>query len=549
LSEATLQHAVVEIPPNLGKWSVRASRRAILVNERAPAIAIRDRAQPAGPSRHQPVAYALIALWIQFLLPHSIRDPDIWWHLRDAGQQLRNHAFLRADTYSFTATHAPWINHEWLAELPFLAGWHIAGTRGMLFVTGITVELIFMGVYWLAYRRSGSWPCATLITMIASLLATVSFGPRTLLFGWICLVVELILLELFEERPRVALGLPPLFLAWINLHGSWLIGIVLLATFFLSGCFGVERGLLHSPRMARAHLRLMGAAIALSVCALFINPYGWHLLAYPFDLAFHQTLNITHVEEWRPLDLQSSRGVIFLASLAALFFTQIITPTTNRRTWTTGELAFVAIGTYSAFRHTRFLFLAAIVVMPTIGGHLAHAVHSMRRGVANTTKSRALTAWSRAWLNAILLTAMILLSYCAMAYRSRSLRAPSKDFPEAALPFLKSFQPYGPLFNECLWGGYITYNVPHLQVFIDSRFDIFERNGTLKDYLDIIGLRKSVELLDLHHIRYVLFERDTPLVYLLQQTHQWQPLYDDGSTILLEHSVSALQIAADAQPR
>lgn len=548
MPQTQLQHAMSEPLTNEDRWSALSAGETLQTDETTPKAETRYASLPAGFCGHRLVAYALIAVWIQFLLPHSIRDPDIWWHLRNAGQQLRDHAFLRADSYSFTASHAPWINHEWLSELPYLLGWHIAGTRGILFVTGMTIELIFMGVYWLAYRKSGNWPWATLMTLAASLLATVSFGPRTLLFGWICLVAELILLELFERTPYIALGLPPLFLAWINLHGSWLIGIVLLAVFFVSGLFNIDLGFLHSPRLTPAHRRFMGAGTALSVCALFANPYGWHLIAYPFDLAFHQTLNVTHVEEWRPLDLQSSRGVIFLGSLAALFLSQIITPASSRRTWTISELAFILIGTYSAFRHTRFLFLAAIMVMPTIGGHLVRAIPSRRHPTADPAESYTLTSRPRALINAVLLTAMVLLSQSALARKSRNLRAPRESFPDAALPFLKNFQPHGRVFNECLWGGYILYNIPNLQVFIDSRFDIFERNGTLKDYLDIIGLRKSLELLDQHHIRYVLFERDTPLVYLLQQTHQWQPLYDDGSTILLEHSVVNLKIADEAAP-
>jgi hypothetical protein len=64
--------------------------------------------------------------------------------------------------------------------------------------------------------------------------------------------------------------------------------------------------------------------------------------------------------------------------------------------------------------------------------------------------------------------------------------------------------------------------------------DIFERAGVLRDYLDIVHLRNSLGLLDRYEVRYVLFEKDTPLVYLLEQTRDWDPAYDDGQTVLLE---------------
>ena len=486
------------------------------------------------------VAFALIAVWIQFLLPYSIQDPDIWWHLRDAAEQLHAHAFLNQDAFSFTAIHAPWINHEWLAELPYWLGWHLAGARGLRFVTGAAIEIIFIGVYWLAYRRSASWPCATLATLVASLLSTVSFGPRTLLFGWICLVAELIVFELFEQIPYLALSLPLLFLVWINLHGSWLIGIILLAVFSTSGLFDIDRGLIRSPSFNSTHRRCLALVLPLSLCALLGNPYGWHLVAYPFDLAFHQTLNISHVEEWRPLDLQSSRGVIFLASLLVLFLTQIITLPIRRRAWTLSELALVAIGSYAACRHSRFLFLAGILVMPILARQVAGLISFAR---VNSNSRYSTGPRMRFLMNTTLLVATLLSCHAQLARSTRRLATENERFPQAALPFLKSFHPKGQLFNECLWGGYLAFNTPQLPVFIDSRFDIYERNGTLRDYVDIINLKNSLFLLQKYQIRYVLFERDSPLVYLLQQTPDWQPLYDDGNTILLERATVKLQPA------
>jgi hypothetical protein len=69
---------------------------------------------------------------------------------------------------------------------------------------------------------------------------------------------------------------------------------------------------------------------------------------------------------------------------------------------------------------------------------------------------------------------------------------------------------------------------------VDSRVDIFEYNGTFKDYLDIVHLKQPIELLDRHQIRYVLFEKDTPLVYLLQRAGGWKVDYEKGDVIVLE---------------
>jgi hypothetical protein len=73
---------------------------------------------------------------------------------------------------------------------------------------------------------------------------------------------------------------------------------------------------------------------------------------------------------------------------------------------------------------------------------------------------------------------------------------------------------------------------------IDSRADIFEYSGTFKDYLDATGLKNTNEVLRRYKIRYVLFEREAPMVAFLRQTPAWKVDYEDATTILLERSVA-----------
>src|SRR5687767_2876109 len=53
----------------------------------------------------------------------GVADPDIWWHLRNAEYLDTTHQFIRTDMYSYTVPGTPWLNHEWLSELPYYFGW------------------------------------------------------------------------------------------------------------------------------------------------------------------------------------------------------------------------------------------------------------------------------------------------------------------------------------------------------------------------------------------------------------------------------------------
>src|SRR5579875_3185811 len=61
----------------------------------------------------------VLATVVYLSVPRTFADPDIWWHLRDAQILVNTHHFIRHDLFSYTAAGAPWMNHEWLAELPF----------------------------------------------------------------------------------------------------------------------------------------------------------------------------------------------------------------------------------------------------------------------------------------------------------------------------------------------------------------------------------------------------------------------------------------------
>ncbi len=375
---------------------------------------------------------------------------------------------------------------------------------------------------------------------LAALDATVSFGPRTLLFGWLCLIVELLLLERWSTgrlRSGTALwAFPNLFAFWVNLHGSWLIGVLLLAAFLISNAL---MRLAETPAAARwrisslHHLlqwprrrdRTLWYAAGLSLVALLLNPYGWRLVAYPFDLAFRQTLNVASVQEWQSLDFHTPRAKIFLLTLFVLCTVQLL----RRTRWALWELVYVAIGIYAAFAYSRFLFLAALLVCPLV----AKQVNQCLRSRSATSPERTNPGW-RALLHASLIAGMLPLVAARFPSAATMAAADRVAYPTDAVALLRTMHPVGPVFNQYIWGGFLEFHAPNIPVFIDSRADIFERNGTFQDYLDVTQLRHPLATLDRRGIRYVLFERDAPLVLLLKATGRWITLYEDTTTVLLE---------------
>lgn len=447
-----------------------------------------------------------------------LSDPDIWWHLRNAQLMLSTHHFIRQDLYSFTTRGQPWIDPEWLAEIPYYLGFRLLRERGLFLIMLGAIELVIGGVFLLCYRRSGDVKAAYLATWVAVLFAAINIGPRTILFGWICFLIEMLLLEAFRRGVDCAWLLAPLFALWINLHGSWLIGFAFLLLFVASGLLQGRWGSIEAVRWTRSQLHKLAAVVAASLAALFVNPYGWRLVVYPFDLIFRQRLNVAVIDEWRSVDFQSFHGtLLFIVMAGMLLFTLA-----RRRPWPLHELLFVLLAFYAALTHKRFVFLAGIVACPVLSVELAGAVFEPY----DAKRDR------------LLLNAIIMVAFCTFAIRhtptSAALRnAEGNYFPVDAMPELQRCCTQGHLLNRYEWGGYLIWNEGSIPVFVDSRTDIFEYHGVLFDYLKAVTLDDSLAVLNQYHIDSVLLQPTAPIVYLLRHTPGWRVRYEDTTSVLL----------------
>jgi hypothetical protein len=110
----------------------------------------------------------------------------------------------------------------------------------------------------------------------------------------------------------------------------------------------------------------------------------------------------------------------------------------------------------------------------------------------------------------------------------------SEQYPVEAVNYLESHPPSGHLLNGYLWGGYLNWRDPSVKVFVDSRVDIFEYSGVLKDYLELLELKQPKTTLEKYEIQYVLFPRTEALTYVLEHDPAWKVLYSDQISILLE---------------
>ena len=471
-----------------------------------------------------PVVLAFIILTLVFTLGHGlIGDPDIWWHLHNADYLVQHHSLPRYDMYSYTVPGHAWINHEWLAELPYYVAWRGLGLSGIDLVSVATLSFIFLGVLWLAYRESGNFKAAVLATAYAIFLARVSFGPRTILFGYAYLVVLLLILQRFRQKGRAPLWLIPLlFCLWVNTHGSWSLGVIIFTVTIAAGLLRLKWGMVESEVWTAAQRKSLIICWCASIALLFANPFGARLVFYPLDLAFHQKTNIEHVAEWVSVDFHGLRGKIVLGIVIIVLLSTLLRP----RRWSLGQLAVLLFALYSGLTYIRFLFLLGIIVAPVLATILDFV--PPYRPERDTP---------------LINLAAVVIMIAGIAYYwphpSRLQNTVENRYPAQALSYLQTHPAQGRILNTFLWGGYINWKDPNTKVFIDSRVDIFDYTGVFKDYLDILSLNNSYALLDKYQIRYIFLQPDEPLTYVIQHNPNWKTIYSDKVSVLMERAGDA----------
>ncbi len=474
---------------------------------------------------------ALLAGTVFAFTRNGLADPDIWWHLRDAEFLLTRHQFIRTDMFSFTVYGQPWVNPEWLGELPYYLAWRAWGLTGIKLIMILAAEAVFFALFYLCYKSNGNSKASALACYFAVFLAVVNFGPRTILFGYFLLVLLLIILQRFRSQGKGPLWiLPLLFCLWVNTHGSWLIGMAVFGIVVVCGLIEGRWGRVDSARWSPQQLRQLLLAMSGSVVALFLNPYGTKLVLWSVLYPFQLKLGVAHVEEWTSVNFHDARGKVALVLIVVLLLGALL----SEYRWKLTELALVLFGLYCGLSHIRFLFLAAILTAPTLT-RLLDFVPPYRPEI------------DKPILNALIITGVLVFMLRGFPSRQELEESITQQYPAEVLPYLAAHPPRGPVLNAYLWGGYLGWKDPNFKCFVDSRVDVFEYAGVFKDYIDLLELKNSRRILDKYRIRYVLFPPGEPLAFMLNQNPDWKVVYSGKISTLFER-VADLSPEQSAEP-
>lgn len=181
------------------------------------------------PDRYPWPLLLVIALFAGAAGFRPVSDPDMPWHIMQAGLVLEQGTWSLVDTTSFTVPNTVFVDHPWLGQLLLRALYSLGGPAAMTLYSAGGGLVTALAVGLVAWEYSDRRPWATVLTAALVMPVVVwRLGPRPLLLFLIFLPIGMLLarrLARAEGRHWMAYGgaLVLLQAVWIHVHGSYVV--------------------------------------------------------------------------------------------------------------------------------------------------------------------------------------------------------------------------------------------------------------------------------------------------------------------------------------
>ena len=491
-------------------------------------------------------------VWLLFCLGLSLSnwrlvlingDGDACLHWRIGHWMIEHRTVIRTDVFSHTRAGAPLISKEWLGEVLFAAMGDALGWNGIVLLAAALIATTL----WLLHRQllaEGNEPLlSTALTLVAALSCSAHWLARPHLFTQLLAVLLAWQVRWFDlgrlRAQPLLLRLAPLTVLWVNLHGAFFTGFVIIGTFFLGNIVTLlicERTAQPVVRRKLITLAVLAAAFAL---AALCNPNGWKLPAHVMEFLRDPVL-AHYANEFRSPNFHSPGTRGFMVELALVAVMLI----TLRPKLGASDIVIMGTWGFLALLAARNAPIFALMVTPIIAAQWQTA---LQKGGKNRLLDRYrrfsanLTQFNRT-AGGCATVMLVLIALLAVMAKPRVLGGDvivasnvlSSRFPVAATAFVNSHASAvsGELFNDYGWGGYLILKMPAHKVFIDGRNDFYGAD-LIRQFDDVNRVHQNWNaVLQEHNVGWTILPRAHALNSLLALRGDWRRVYSDNVAVI-----------------
>ncbi|HHT9126465.1 MAG TPA: hypothetical protein ACFYD6_11700 [Candidatus Brocadiia bacterium] len=481
-------------------------------------------------------------------------DGDPGCHIK-TGEYILNHRTLPVeDPFSFTMAGKEWFAWEWLSDV-ILAWIHgMFGMNGVVVFCNLIVAVTFCFLFKILLSKRVNILIALSLVLVALGASFLHWLARPHIFSWLFTLIAYWMLDEYQlRRKRYIYFLPLVMLVWANLHGGFMIGLILTSIYFLGNflTFLTSSDKTRSGDCLRISLFLAFIGL-ISLFASFINPYGLKLIPHIFDTYVSKSLIVDNTNEFMSPNFHDNTVKLYELCVILL----IVVLTFSLRRFNFIQIGLVIFWIHMSLFSSRNIPLFLIIITPIIGEYL--------NDILNQLQGRMdIKAWVKRIVGGFFLISkrlhnlepgtnspvyfvipvafMVLLCLNGGRIGDKVIlnaQFDSKRFPVDAVNFIEANQIPGRMFNEFAWGGYLIYRLyPGQKVFIDGRADMYGE-PFVKDYLEVIRAGTNwASVLEKNDINWATIPTSSPIAAVLRADNRWKHIYkDDTATIFIRNS-------------
>jgi hypothetical protein len=453
-----------------------------------------------------------------------LSDCDTGYHIRTGEYIIRTLSVPRHDIYSYITPPIPWTAHEWLSEVIMALVYRPFGLTGIVIFFAYLIAFTYYLLFRIVRKSGGNILAEILVILLVITSSEIHWLARPHIFSLLLLVIWYTLLDEFQYRNKNHLYfLPLIMLLWVNLHGGFIIALVLTG-FYLFGNL-VNFFFFHREEKGeyRRKAGLFGAVLVVCFLAALLNPYGYHILLFPFKLTSNRFLMDNVIEFLSPNFHEAMPFKYLLFLLMSVF-------ALSRRRVSLLELLLVLFFMNMALYSTRYIPLFAIIVTPIAIRQLSPLLDESRGKIFSFFKKRAerissVDAAAKGYLWPVAAFALVAVLAFNGAIR---FHFDEKIKPVDAVRFLRKEQIKGNMFNNDEFGDYIIYAASDMyKVFFDGRSDMYGVDR-MKEYFRVARLEEGWnDVLNKYNISMIIFDNGSALSRFLLGRNDWKLIYSD----------------------
>jgi len=446
-------------------------------------------------------------------------DVDLWGNVGFVTAMPWSDGYAYENTFSFTEPDHAWINHEWLAQWVFHKTFAACGNTGLLALKTL-MGLGLAALLWRAIRRACPSGALAFLYMLLT-VSTIGYGfsTRPHLFTYLMLAGLLTLLRAgARPRPAAAACCAGAAVLWVNLHGAFFIGIVVLLLFGLARLLPAR-----APQGVRSARLPLGAAAGFFALS-FLNPYGPRLWSFVFESGGAMR---PYLSEWAPF--HPLRHAAIHPDFVVLAAVSAAAVALSRARRDPAWLALLATALAAAFLMRRNIPLFAIVAAFAVPRHLD--------GLAGRFVTD-LAARMRPAVLALLLALLAGGSLAAWAVFNKrdplEIEIPADRYPLDTMAYIDAHGLSGNAIVFFDWAEAAIWHLyPRCRVFMDGRFLSAYSQRAVRDYFAFLyggpGWRRA---LDAYDTDMVLVHAGNPAAANMAALPGWTRAHAAGPAVL-----------------